>query len=65
MEMTAEQRKILQAIAAAEPVRGDAATWAVTAGWAVQAEDGDIDLTEAGRDALTCLLYTSPSPRDS
>jgi len=51
--MTVEQRKILQAIAAAEPVRGDAATWAVTAGWAVQAEDGDIDLTEAGRDALT------------
>ena len=45
--MTVEQRKILQAIAAAEPVRGDAATWAVTAGWAVQAEDGDIDLTEA------------------
>ncbi|WP_162292128.1 hypothetical protein [Stenotrophomonas maltophilia] len=43
---------MLQAIAAAEPVRGDAATWAVTAGWAVQAEDGDIDLTEAGRDAL-------------
>ena len=52
MVMTVEQRKILQAIAAAEPVRGDAATWAVTAGWAVQAEDGDIDLTDAGRDAL-------------
>nr|WP_239505158.1 hypothetical protein [Stenotrophomonas pavanii] len=50
--MTAHQREILEAIAAAQPVRGDAATWAVNAGLAVQAEDGDIDLTDAGRDAL-------------
>ncbi|MCM2523055.1 MULTISPECIES: hypothetical protein [Stenotrophomonas] len=50
--MTAQQREILEAIAAAQPVRGDAATWAVNAGLAVQAEDGDIDLTDAGRDAL-------------
>ncbi len=52
MGMTAQQREILEAIAAAQPVRGDAATWAVNAGLAVQAEDGDIDLTDAGRDAL-------------
>lgn len=52
MGMTAQQREILEAIAAAQPVRGDAATWAVNAGLAVQAEDGDVDLTDAGRDAL-------------
>ncbi len=52
MGITAHQREILEAIAAAQPVRGDAATWAVNAGLAVQAEDGDIDLTDAGRDAL-------------
>ncbi len=52
MGMTAHQREILEAIAAAQPVRGDAATWAVNTGLAVQAEDGDIDLTDAGRDAL-------------
>jgi len=52
MGMTAQQREVLEAIAAAQPVRGDAATWAVNAGLAVQAEDGDIDLTDAGRDAL-------------
>ncbi len=55
MGMTAQQREILEAIAAAQPVRGDAATWAVNAGLAVQAEDGDIDLTDAGRDALAAL----------
>jgi hypothetical protein len=33
-------------------VKGDDATWAVTAGLAVQAEDGDIDLTPHGRDVL-------------
>lgn len=52
MGMTAQQQEILEAIAAAQPLRGDAATWAVNAGLAVQAEDGDIDLTDAGRDAL-------------
>ena len=36
-------------------LRGDAATWAVNAGLAVQAEDGDIDLTDAGRDLLPVL----------
>lgn len=50
--LTGAQRQILQAIADAEQVDSDAATWAVSAGLAVQAEDGDIDLTPRGRDAL-------------
>ena len=50
--LTGAQRQILQAIADAEQVDSDAATWAVKAGLAVQAEDGDIDLTPRGRDAL-------------
>lgn len=52
MGLTAAQIRILQDIADAQPVRGDAATWAVNAGFAVQAEDADIDLTPAGRHAL-------------
>ncbi|AWH49927.1 hypothetical protein C1925_12600 [Stenotrophomonas sp. SAU14A_NAIMI4_5] len=50
--LTDAQRRILQAIADAERVDSDAATWAVKAGLAVQAEDGDIDLTPRGRDVL-------------
>ncbi|HAL24151.1 hypothetical protein [Stenotrophomonas sp.] len=50
--LTGAQRRILQAIADAEQVDSDAATWAVAAGLAVQAEDGDIDLTRRGRDVL-------------
>lgn len=50
--LTDAQRRILQAIADAERVDSDAATWAVATGLAVQAEDGDIDLTPRGRDAL-------------
>ncbi len=50
--LTSAQRQILQAIADAEQVHSDAATWAVAAGLAVQAEDGDIDLTPRGRDVL-------------
>ena len=50
--LTAGQLQILRAIADAQPVKGDAATWAVTAGLAVQAEDGDIDLTPRGRNVL-------------
>ncbi|AWH33544.1 MULTISPECIES: hypothetical protein [Stenotrophomonas] len=50
--LTGAQRRILQAIADAEQVDSDAATWAVAAGLAVQAEDGDIDLTPRGRDVL-------------
>lgn len=50
--LTDAQRRTLQAIADAGQVDSDAATWAVTAGFAVQAEDGDIDLTPRGREAL-------------
>ncbi|AWH25704.1 hypothetical protein [Stenotrophomonas sp. YAU14D1_LEIMI4_1] len=50
--LTGAQRRILQAIADAEQLDSDAATWAVAAGLAVQAEDGDIDLTPRGRDVL-------------
>uniref|UniRef100_UPI003F59BE71 hypothetical protein n=1 Tax=Stenotrophomonas cyclobalanopsidis TaxID=2771362 RepID=UPI003F59BE71 len=52
MSLTGPQRQILRAIADAGQVDSDAATWAVKAGLAVQAEDGDIDLTPRGRDAL-------------
>lgn len=50
--LTDAQRRILQAIADGERVDSDAATWAVAAGLAVQAEDGDIDLTPRGRELL-------------
>lgn len=46
------QLRILRAIADAQPVKADDATWAVNAGLAVQAEDADIDLTPRGREAL-------------
>ncbi|KAF1015524.1 MAG: hypothetical protein GAK31_00998 [Stenotrophomonas maltophilia] len=52
MTLEPEQITILQAIADAQPVRGDAATWAVKEGLAVQAEDADIDLTPRGRAVL-------------
>lgn len=49
MSLTAEQRRILDDINATRPVTDEAANWAVKAGYAAQAEDGDIDLTQAGR----------------
>lgn len=52
MRLTDTQIAILQAIAATDPVSAEDATWAVTEGFAVQAEDADIDLTPAGREAL-------------
>lgn len=52
MALTHSQISILECIAATRPVSADDATWAVTEGLAVQAEDGDIDLTSAGRAAL-------------
>ncbi|MFP4897163.1 hypothetical protein [Paraburkholderia sp. EG304] len=47
--LTEEQRQILRDINATRPVTDEAANWAVKAGYAAQAEDGDIDLTQAGR----------------
>ena len=52
MPLTDKQLAILRAIEATEPVSADDATWAVTEGLAVQAEDSDIDVTPAGKDAL-------------
>lgn len=49
MSLTAEQRRILDDINATRPVSDVEANWAVGAGYAAQAEDGDIDLTQAGR----------------
>ncbi len=47
--LTEEHRQILRDINATRPVSDEAANWAVKAGYAAQAEDGDIDLTQAGR----------------
>ena len=52
MRLNDTQIAILQAIAATDPISAEDATWAVKEGFAVQAEDGDIDLTPAGREAL-------------
>ncbi len=49
MSLTAEQRRILDDINATRPVSDEDANWAVKAGYAAQAEDGDIDLTQVGR----------------
>jgi len=49
MQLTDDQRQILRDINATRPVSDEAANWAVKAGYAAQAEDGDIDLTQAGR----------------
>ncbi|WP_353084666.1 hypothetical protein [Stenotrophomonas sp.] len=49
MPLTDEQRRILIDINATRPVSDEDANWAVKAGYAAQAEDGDIDLTQEGR----------------
>lgn len=49
MPLTDDQRRILNDINATRPVSDEDANWAVNAGYAAQAEDGDIDLTQAGR----------------
>ncbi|MET0289322.1 MAG: hypothetical protein ABW178_06810 [Pseudoxanthomonas sp.] len=50
--MTDEQRAILQDIHDGKRVTGDRANWAVAHDYAQQAEDSDIGLTQAGREAL-------------
>lgn len=52
MSLTDCQIAILQAIAELQPLSAEQATWAVKEGYAVQAEDADIDLTPAGREVL-------------
>lgn len=50
--ITDEQRSILQDIDEGKEVTGDRANWAVINGYAQQAEDSDIGLTDQGRAAL-------------
>jgi hypothetical protein len=52
MRLTDTQLAVLRAIDATDEISAEAATWAVNEGLAVQAEDGDIALTPAGRDLL-------------
>jgi len=49
VSLTSTQRRILEDINATRPVSDEEANWAVAAGYAAQAEDGDIDLTQEGR----------------
>lgn len=52
MTLTDDQRRILQDIDSTTPISEADTAWAVNAGLAVLAEDGDIDLSDAGREAL-------------
>lgn len=52
MPITDEQRRILRDIEATTPISQAETDWAVNAGLATLAEDGDIDLTREGRAAL-------------
>ncbi|MBN6151037.1 hypothetical protein JR065_11840 [Xanthomonas sp. AmX2] len=56
MSLTTEQLRILRDIHATRPVNEEETHWAVREGYAAQAEDGDIALTQEGRQ----LLDTSP-----
>ncbi len=52
MTLDDDQRRILQDIDRTKPITEAETAWAVNAGLAVLAEDGDIDLSDAGREAL-------------
>ena len=56
MQLTTEQRRILEDIHAMREVSAEDATWAVKAGLAVQAEDGDIDLSQEGRQQIEPIV---------
>ncbi|MFA0922402.1 hypothetical protein ACDH50_02545 [Xanthomonas fragariae] len=49
---SSQQLRILRDIHDTKPVSEEEANWAVRAGYATQAEDGDIDLTHEGRKAF-------------
>ncbi|KHM92175.1 hypothetical protein OR60_15405 [Xanthomonas vesicatoria] len=49
---SSQQLRILRDIHDTKPVSDEEGSWAVRAGYATQAEDGDIDLTHEGRKAL-------------
>ena len=52
MTITSDQRRILRDIDATTPISESETDWAVNAGYAVLAEDGDVDLTNEGRALL-------------
>lgn len=52
MTIDNDQRRILHDIDATTPISESETDWAVNAGYAVLAEDGDIDLTNEGRALL-------------
>jgi len=52
MTIDDDQRRILRDIEATTPITESETDWAVNAGYAVLAEDGDIDLTAEGRALL-------------
>ncbi len=52
MKLDAQQLRILRDIQSTTPVADEEANWAVQHGYAAQAEDGDIDLTQKGRHAV-------------
>ncbi len=52
MELETDKLRILRDIGETRPVSEEEANWAVREGYAAQAEDGDIDLTQKGRHAL-------------
>lgn len=52
MDITPEHRRILLDIRAGREVSEEDANWAVKVALATQGEDGDIDLTQIGRQEL-------------
>ncbi|MDR6992989.1 hypothetical protein [Luteimonas sp. 3794] len=52
MTINEDQRRILRDIDATTPITESETDWAVKAGYAVLAEDGDIDLTQEARALL-------------
>lgn len=52
MTLNEDQCRILRDIAATTPISESETDWAVNAGYAVLAEDGDIDLTQKGREVV-------------
>lgn len=52
MTINDDQRRILRDIETTTPISQSETDWAVNAGFAVLAEDGDIDLTSEGRALL-------------
>jgi len=70
MPLNDKQLAILRAIEVTDPVSADDATWAVTEGLAVQAEDSDIDRTHWARGSTgtpfactACRLHARSTPR--